>query len=72
MATAPRADARSALVSQLRSSGYALLEPMEVRAALELDVAALDRLRGSWEQLPRDAYLRDGGHYRARRHSCFV
>jgi len=72
MATAPRADARSALVSQLRSSGYAWLEPMEVRAALELDVAALDRLRGSWEQLPRDAYLRDGGHYRARRHSCFV
>jgi hypothetical protein len=22
--------------------------------------------------LPRDEYLRDGGHYRARRHSCFV
>ena len=28
--------------------------------------------RPSWEHLPRDAYLRDGGAYRARRHSCFV
>ena len=72
MATAPRADARSVLVSELRSSGYALLEPMAVRAALELDLTALDRLRESWEDLPRDPYLRDGGHYRARRHSCFV
>jgi len=29
-------------------------------------------LRDSWERLPRDAYLRDGGAYRARRHSCYV
>jgi hypothetical protein len=72
MATAPLADARSALVSELRSSGYALLEPAAVGAALELEAAVLDGLRGSWEHLPRDPYLRDGGHYRARRHSCFV
>jgi hypothetical protein len=72
MATAPLADARSALVSELRSTGYALLDPGAVRAALELDVVALNPLRGSWERLPRDPYLRDGGHYRARRHSCFV
>jgi hypothetical protein len=72
MATAPVTDKRSALVSELRSSGYALLEPAAARAALELDLAALDRLRGSWQHLPRDPYLRDGGLYRARRHSCFV
>jgi hypothetical protein len=29
-------------------------------------------LRGSWERLPRDEYLRDGGRYRFRRHSCYV
>jgi hypothetical protein len=29
-------------------------------------------LRESWLQLPRDQYLRDGGRYRFRRHSCFV
>ena len=26
----------------------------------------------SWNDLPPDAYLKDGGHYRRRRHSCFV
>jgi hypothetical protein len=25
-----------------------------------------------WDDLPPDAYLRDGGRYRRRRHSCFV
>ncbi len=41
-------------------------------AALSLDLAALSGLRGSWDELPRDTYLRDGGAYRARRHSCFT
>ena len=26
----------------------------------------------SWNDLPPDAYLKDGGHYRRSRHSCFV
>jgi hypothetical protein len=29
-------------------------------------------LRPSWDDLPPDAYLKDGGRYRRRRHSCFV
>lgn len=62
---------RSALLARLQQSGFALLEPPPAHAALALDLAALDPLRDSWERLPRDAYLRDGGHYRARRHSCF-
>jgi hypothetical protein len=32
----------------------------------------LDRWRAKWERLPEDTYLRDGGRYRARRHSCFI
>ena len=60
------------LVHPFQSQGYVLLSATAARAALGLDLAALDRLRGSWERLPRDAYLRDGGHYRSRRHSCFV
>jgi len=72
MATTPLKDLRSALTHELRTSGYAVLEPTAVRAALELDLAALEGLRESWERLPRDPYLRDGGHYRARRHSGFV
>lgn len=65
-------DSRSALEHELRAAGYAVLEPAGTHAALELDVAGLDRLRESWERLPRDPYLRDGGHYRARRHGSFI
>jgi hypothetical protein len=72
MATAPMNEPRSALLRELRTEGYAVLEPASAGAALGLEVAALDGLRASWEHLPRDPYLRDGGHYRARRHSCFV
>src|SRR5215468_1172419 len=72
MATAPVKDPRSALAHELGSAGYAVLEPAAAHAALELDVAALEGLRDSWERLPRDPYLRDGGHYRARRHSSFI
>ncbi len=32
----------------------------------------LNTLRPSWDELPADTYLRDGGRYRRRRHSCFV
>ena len=63
---------REALVCELRSAGYVLLEREVATAGLEIDVAALEGLAASWDRLPRDAYLRDGGHYRARRHSAFV
>jgi hypothetical protein len=63
---------RSALLARLESSGYALVQPQVARVALQLDLEALESLRESWERLPRDQYLRDGGRYRARRHSCFV
>lgn len=29
-------------------------------------------LHGSWNRLPADAHLRDGGHYRFRRHDSYV
>jgi hypothetical protein len=64
--------ARAELVTRLRQSGYALVPPEAAATALELDVSALNALRDSWERLPRDEYLLDGGSYRARRHSCFV
>jgi hypothetical protein len=63
---------RSGLRAQLADAGYAWVPAAAASAALQLDLAALEALRGSWERLPRDAYLRDGGHYRARRHSCWV
>jgi hypothetical protein len=72
MATALEKAPRSALVHELRTVGYAVLEPAAASAALELDRGALARLHESWQRLPRDRYLRDGGHYRARRHGSFT
>ena len=44
----------------------------QVRQWLSLDAPALDTLHPFWDDLPSDAYLKDGGRYRSRRHSCFV
>jgi hypothetical protein len=63
---------RSLLLKELTETGYARLSAAAAVRALKLDVPALEALRTSWERLPRDTYLRDGGDYRARRHSCFV
>jgi hypothetical protein len=35
-------------------------------------VAGLLGYAGTWNDLPADRYLRDGGRYRYRRHACFV
>lgn len=63
---------RDAVIDQLQKSGYALLQPAEFCDVLQPDVRELNSLRESWSRLPQDDYLRDGGHYRFRRHSCFV
>jgi hypothetical protein len=62
----------ASLVAALAEAGYVLLPAGAARAALGLDLAGLDALRPTWERLARDAYLRDGGEYRARRHGCFA
>jgi hypothetical protein len=63
---------RTLLLKELTDAGYARLAAAAAARALELNLPALETLRDSWERLPRDTYLRDGGDYRARRHSCFV
>jgi hypothetical protein len=56
----------------LRRQGYAVLGPQSVCELTDCALADLLALRPSWNDLPADAYLKDGGHYRRRRHSCFV
>lgn len=56
----------------LARTGFALLSATDVRQWLHTDTAALDALHKSWDRLPPDAFLKDGGRYRRRRHSCFV
>jgi hypothetical protein len=58
--------------SALSQVGYALLTPAEFAQVLDIGLSSLEPLRESWSDLPKDAYLRDGGNYRSRRHSCFV
>lgn len=68
----PPASSRAPLRAALARTGYVHLSAAAARESLGVDTAGLDALRASWEELPRDTYLRDGGSYRARRHSCFV
>ena len=60
------------VVTQLREHGYAVLEPADVAAWSGCSLAALQALTPDWESLPADAFLKDGGSYRYRRHSSFV
>jgi hypothetical protein len=62
----------SQLATQLQGQGYAVLTAQSVGALTGCALAELDALRPSWDALPPDNYLKDGGHYRRRRHSCFV
>jgi len=62
----------SRLVEALRGEGYALLRPADVAQLAGCSLAELQALAPSWEHLELDNYLKDGGRYRRRRHSCFV
>ena len=72
VAPAAPATAPAELASMLRDRGRAVLSPAGFAAFVDAGIAELDALRGSWNDLPPDAHLRDGGRYRRRRHSSFV
>jgi len=56
----------------LRSRGYAVLAPQAVCELAGCTPQQLEALQPSWDDLAPDTYLKDGGRYRRRRHSCFV
>ena len=60
------------LEAVLRDRGFAVLVPAGVAALAGVALAELELLAASWDDLRPDAYLKDGGRYRKRRHSCFV
>jgi hypothetical protein len=60
------------LPAAIRHEGYAVLSPDGVGALAGVPKNALDPMRPFWARLPPDQYLRDGGRYRRRRHSCWV
>jgi len=60
------------LPALMRQQGYAVLGAQGVCELAGCRLAELQDLRASWADLPPDEYLKDGGRYRRRRHSCFV
>jgi hypothetical protein len=60
------------LAANLQLQGYAVLDPNSFANLAGCDLAELNDLKPQWNLLPPDTYLKDGGRYRRRRHSCFV
>jgi hypothetical protein len=56
----------------LRDPGHAVLSAAGLRELCGASVAEFQALESSWDDLPADTYLRDGGRYRRRRHACFI
>jgi hypothetical protein len=68
----PPYTAKPALISTLQATGYAVLNPTDTIELVSCSAQNVSNWLTSWNDLPADAYLKDGGHYRRRRHSCFV
>jgi hypothetical protein len=62
------ADADAALAAE----GFVVLDAAGICRIADAPPAALQAWLPCWDRLPADTYLRDGGHYRQRRHACFI
>ncbi|MGJ9420488.1 2OG-Fe dioxygenase family protein [Massilia sp. CMS3.1] len=62
----------SRLNEALQGDGYGLLRPADLAQLAGCSLDALAALAPSWDRLELDNYLKDGGRYRRRRHSCFI
>ncbi|MES2979919.1 MAG: 2OG-Fe dioxygenase family protein [Pseudomonadota bacterium] len=71
IATSPKPAAQA-----LEQDGISLLQPDQLLQTLGLSgpswPANWATAAQSWNRLPPDAHLKDGGRYRKRRHSCYV
>ena len=65
-------ETKDAIVQEMKVRGFCLVSPRHVAACLGVADTSLSPLATTWNNLPRDAYLKDGGKYRSRRHSSFV
>ncbi len=68
----PSCVAADDLPQVLADTGHAALDAAAVCTLVGVDAVALAALKPAWNDLPPDNFLRDGGRYRRRRHSCFV
>lgn len=68
----PPFTAKPVLIATLQTTGYAVLDQVNALALMACTANDAEAWLHSWNDLPPDAYLKDGGNYRRRRHSCFV
>lgn len=68
----PPCVAPAQLVPTLCQQGYAVLDAAATCAQAGVAPEQLRALEPSWDELPPDLFLKDGGRYRRRRHACFV
>lgn len=72
MTLAPPLTSPEALDSQLRDHGFAVVSADGVCRWAGVRLDELDAWHPGWDSLPPDLYLKDGGHYRRRRHANLV
>ncbi len=72
MLLSPPITAPGALDRELAGQGYAVLGAAGAAELIETQPEAFASWLPFWNDLPPDAYLKDGGRYRRRRHGCFI
>jgi len=68
----PPITAPSAIVDTVRRQGFAVGGSSWVRGFASASLPDGAALAAEWDDMPLDPYLKDGGHYRRRRHASFV
>ncbi|QDL55123.1 2OG-Fe dioxygenase family protein [Rhodoferax aquaticus] len=68
----PSLSRAEALGDVLQTQGFAVLGTQQMTDAAKVNPDQLLDWCSLWNTLPPDAYLKDGGRYRRRRHSSFV
>ncbi|MEN9340756.1 MAG: hypothetical protein RL178_68 [Pseudomonadota bacterium] len=56
----------------IQDNGYVVLSPEHFFELSKHNLSEWQGLSSTWKNLPADAYLKDGGRYRQRRHASFV
>jgi len=72
MLLTPPLTAAADLPQALKSAGHGVIAAADVCRLLDTTAQALAAWGPLWDDLPADTFLRDGGRYRRRRHSCFI
>lgn len=62
----------SRLADSLSGYGFGVLSPSGLASLIASPLIDLESLKPDWDDLPLDNFLKDGGCYRRRRHSCFI